>query len=130
MQEAQRAREEGERRRRERGHDRRYRDRYRDKYRRVCIPDPRLSLLVVFLFVGCINFHSVPLARYLWKEWHLLNLAFKFAFTGMLDSACLPCFLVYYSSDELGNLLKLVNVVLPRKKITFLHRIESIQEIG
>lgn len=36
MQEAQRAREEGERRRRERGYDRRYRDRYKDRYRRVC----------------------------------------------------------------------------------------------
>ena len=34
MQEAQRAREEGERRRQERGHDRR-KDRYRDRYRRV-----------------------------------------------------------------------------------------------
>lgn len=34
-QEAQRAREEGERRRRERGHDRRYRDRHRDKYIKV-----------------------------------------------------------------------------------------------
>ncbi|WRX24093.1 Calreticulin/calnexin - like 4 [Theobroma cacao] len=38
-QEARRAREEGERRRKERGYDRRYRDRerYRDRYRRVCI---------------------------------------------------------------------------------------------
>lgn len=35
VQEAQRAREEGERRRRERGYDRR-RDRYRDRYRKVC----------------------------------------------------------------------------------------------
>lgn len=35
MQEARRAREEGERRKRERGYDRRYRD--RDRYRRVCI---------------------------------------------------------------------------------------------
>lgn len=36
VQEAQRAREEGERRRRERGYDRHHRDRYRDRYRRVC----------------------------------------------------------------------------------------------
>lgn len=36
MQEAQRAREEGERRRRDRGYDRR-RDRHRDRYRRVCL---------------------------------------------------------------------------------------------
>lgn len=37
LQEAERARAEGERRRRERGYDRhsRYKDRYRDRYRRV-----------------------------------------------------------------------------------------------
>lgn len=37
VQESQRAREEGERRRRERGSDRRHRDRHRDRYRKVCI---------------------------------------------------------------------------------------------
>lgn len=39
VQEAQRAREEGERRKRERGYDRRHRDKdyYRDRYRKVSI---------------------------------------------------------------------------------------------
>lgn len=44
LQEAQRAREEGERRRKERGYDRRYRDRerYKDRYRKVRISNDKV----------------------------------------------------------------------------------------
>ena len=50
VQEAQRAREEGERRKKERGYDRRYRDRYKDKYKRV------LCLMCLNLFPLCVSF--------------------------------------------------------------------------
>ena len=51
MQEARRAREEGERRKRERGHDRhsRYKDRYRGRYRHVCT---HILVLLVFVILG------------------------------------------------------------------------------
>ena len=56
MQEAQRAREEGERRRRERGYDRRYRDRYKDRYRRVCTIGitPFKFFMISFVSFGCL----------------------------------------------------------------------------
>lgn len=50
MQEAQRAREEGERRKRDRGYDRRnHRDRHRDRYRRVSMT--MLALIFSFLMI-------------------------------------------------------------------------------
>lgn len=60
VQEAQRAREEGERRRRERGHDRRYHDkeRYREKYRRVCLLFSLLIIVSSIHWEACNSFHS------------------------------------------------------------------------
>lgn len=54
VQEAQRAREEGERRRKERGYDRRYRDRYRDKYRKVSNSSVLHLFVVFFIFQQCL----------------------------------------------------------------------------
>lgn len=54
VQEAQRAREEGERRRKERGYDRRYRDRYRDKYRKVSNSSVLQLFVVFFIFQQCL----------------------------------------------------------------------------
>lgn len=53
VQEAQRAREEGERRRKERGHDHRYRDRYKDRYRKVCMMW-LLSFMIFLYFSICL----------------------------------------------------------------------------
>ena len=66
VQEAQRAREEGERRRKERGYDRRHRDRerYRDRYRRVCIMIKNLfSFCLGVTCMGSVHaddLHNIP----------------------------------------------------------------------